>query len=90
MQTSTGPGIVAVILVVVVAGAFVGLATAHDARGDRAHDDCETADGADDCSMMGGMMQMDDECQMNGAERGMGGTHADSAEGHTHADCPMH
>lgn len=92
MQKLNRPWLLAVLLVVVVTGAFVGLAAAHGDGDDSAHEECEMQHGADDCpmmdsGMMGGMMQMSDDCPMDDGE-GMMGMHGNSA--HDHDDCPMH
>lgn len=86
MVSPNQPRLLALVLIVVVAGAFVGLATAHDADGDQSHDDCEMNHG-EDCQMMGGMMNMGDDCSMSDGA-GMMDMHSDSTGGH--GDCPMH
>lgn len=90
MQTLNRPWLLSVVVVVVVAGAFVGLTAAHDDGGDSAHEECEMQHDADDCpmrgGMMGGMMQMGDDCPMDD-EEAMMGMHGDS--GQNHDDCPM-
>lgn len=95
MQTLKRPWFLAVVLVVLVTGAFVGLAAAHDDGGDSTREECEMQNDADDCPMMdgmmmgGGMMQTGDDCPMDDGEGMMGmGMHDDSA--HDHDDCPMH
>lgn len=95
MQKFNQPWLLVVVLVIVVAGAFVGLAAAHDSGGDSNHEECEMRH--DDCpmmdghGMMGGMMQMSDDCPMDDREKmmGMHGTQ-DHDSAHDHDDCPMH
>ena len=89
MQTLKRPWSLAVVLVLLVAGAFVGLAAAHDDGGDSTHEACEMQNDADDCPMMDGTMQTGDDCPMGDGEGMMGmGMHDESA--HDHDDCPMH
>lgn len=91
MQKLNRPWLLAVVLVVVIAGAFVGFAAAHNGGGDSAHEECEMQHTEDDCpmrgGMMGGMMQMGDDCPLD-SEEGMMGMNGNS--GHGHDDCPMH
>ena len=91
MQKLSRPWLLAVVLVVVAAGTFVGLAAAHTGEGDNAHEECEMQHTAEDCpmngGMMGGMMQMGDNCPQDSEERMMG---MNGNSGHRHDDCPMY
>lgn len=53
--------LVAVAIVVIVAGAFVGVAGAHDTDKGHSDDHCDGMSGG----MMGGMMGMSNECPMH-------------------------
>lgn len=95
------PRFLVAVLVVLVAGAFVGLSAAHGGSGDQvddtcemnhADDDCEMTHGEEDCpamdsGMMGGMMGMGDDCPME-QSGGMMGMHGDASG--SHHDFPMH
>lgn len=72
MRTSNRAWLFSIILVIIVAGMFVGLAMAHDdgdnhdeREMDHAHDGCERMHDSVDSPMMGGMMAMGDNCPMN-------------------------
>lgn len=87
MQKSLSQGLLAAIVVVVVAGAFMGLATAHDTGDSQIPEDCEMNQG-DDCTMSDDhMMNMDNDCSM-GNRGGMMGMHTGSTA--SHGSCPMH
>lgn len=96
MQKLVRPGLLAAVLVVLVAGTFIGLTAAHDGGGDqvqdtcemdRADEECEMSHGEEDCPMMdSGMMGTGDDCPMEN-RGGTMGTHGDSTD--SRGNCPM-
>lgn len=87
MEKFVSLGLLAAILVVLVAGTFMGLATAHDTGDTQMHEDCEMNQG-ENCTMSDDrMMSMGSDCPME-HRSGMMGMHGDSTD--SHGDCPMH
>lgn len=97
MQKRKYMGVTVVLLIVLVGGAFVGLAAAHGESGGNtddtremihANEECEMSpDNADYPMMERGMMGMGDDCPLE-QSGGMKGMHGD--ESSSHHDCPMH
>lgn len=97
MEKLYRPSLLITVLAVIVAGAFIGLATAHDSGGTQVHENCEIDHAGEECQMEhgekncpmrdGGMMGMSGDCPMEN-RGGMMGMHGDSSS--DHGDCPMH
>lgn len=81
MQRLIRPGLLAAVLVVLVAGAFIGVSAAHGGGGDQTHDDCKINHAGEECEMNHG----EEDCPM--MDSGMVGMHGDSAT--SHSNCPM-
>lgn len=86
MQKLLSQGLLTAILVVVVSGAFIGVATAHDAGDSEMPEDCEMSQGANGMMTDGHTMSMNDNCPVENW-MGMMGMHSTSTDGPE--NCPM-
>lgn len=91
MQKLIRPGFLAAVLIILVAGAFIGVSAADGGGGNQIHNDCEMNHASEECEMnyegedcpmmdggmMGGMMNMGNDCPME-QRGGMMGMHDDS------------